>query len=68
MSPQKPHVKVLIPNVMVFGGGGLWEILGLGKVKRVKPQTGISTLLRGRRETGALSLHHVRTGQEGSHP
>lgn len=37
VSPPNSYVDALTPNVMVFGGGGLWEIIDLDEVIRVEP-------------------------------
>lgn len=51
--PQNTHLEVLIPSVMVFGGGAFGK-LGLDDVMRVGSQDGIRVLMRGS-ETSTLS-------------
>lgn len=35
--PQNPYVKVLIPNMVVFGIGAFGALLGLDEVMEVEP-------------------------------
>lgn len=51
--PSNSSVEAITPNAMVFGGG-LWEVIGLDEVTRVKPPDRISVLMRG--ETREWSL------------
>ena len=60
VSFQNPYAEVLMPNMIVFSGRGIWEVIrfGWGYVARapiveLKP-------LKGNKEPWALSLHHVR--------
>ena len=45
---------------MVLGSGGLWGQLGSDEVMRMRPNEGISVLIRRVRDWSSLTLCHVR--------
>lgn len=63
MCLPKIHVKILLPSVMILGGGAVGKWLGHEDAALMN---GISTLIQETLESILTPLHHVRTQQEDS--